>query len=86
MPNRPQDGTSRDAVVPDSGPPLDSVKATQQAEAAAAKREADAKLAQTTPAGKREPRPAGDSRKPHGDKLAGTTQEASDEPVVEDEP
>jgi hypothetical protein len=86
MPNRPQDETSRDAAVPDSGSPLDSVKATQQAEAAAIKREAEAKLAQTSPAGKRELRPADDSPKTRGDKLAGTTQEARDEPVVEDEP
>ena len=34
-----------------------------------------------------EPRPAGDSSKPHGDKFPNTfSQETPDEPVVEDEP
>ena len=86
MPNRPQKEISRDAAVPDSGSPLDSVKAAQQAEATATKREAQAKLVKSTPASKREPRTVGDSRKTHGDKLSGITREAPDEPVVEDEP
>ena len=47
MPNRSRDETSRDAAVPDGGSPLDSVKATEQSEAAATKREAEANLAQS---------------------------------------
>ena len=86
MPNRSRDETSRDAAVPDGGSPLDSVKATEQSEAAATKREDEAKLARSTPPGKREPPPADDRRKPRGDEQAGTTPETPEEPVIEDEP
>jgi hypothetical protein len=80
MMNKPQNDTSRDSPVPESGPAVGSVRTAQEAETAATKRDAEAKLEDSPPL------PAGDSRKRHGDKLARAVEQAADEPVPDDEP
>ncbi len=49
MPKEPRNNTSRRAAIRDGGSPLDNVKATQQTEAAATKRETEAKLLSELP-------------------------------------
>ena len=86
MMNKPQNDTSRDSAVPESGPAVASVRTAQEAEAAATKRDAEAKLAKASRPEDSQPEPAGDSPKRHGDKLARAVEQAAEEPVPDDEP
>ena len=86
MTNKPQHENDRNPAVPEGGPAVESVRTTKEAEAVVTKWEAERNSGEASGV-ESEPRPAGDSPKPHGDKFENTfSRETPDEPVVEDEP
>jgi hypothetical protein len=62
------------------------VRTAREAEAVARKQDAEAKLAKASSKEGGKAQVSGESLKRHRDKLDDVTQEASDEPMVKDEP
>jgi hypothetical protein len=84
MANIPKSGKSDERSASDGAPAVDYVRTKQEAEAEVTKREAEAELAKASR--KDNSSPTGNIRKHHSDEPTDTAQEASSEPIVEDEP
>ncbi|HEX2136067.1 MAG TPA: hypothetical protein VHG30_09215 [Microvirga sp.] len=85
MAEKPQNENAPNPAVPESGPAVESVRTTTEAEAVLRKREAEGRLGES-PSPEGAARPAGDSPKPHGDKFESTFGQASPEEPIQDEP
>jgi hypothetical protein len=85
MTGTPKNQKSEERSSSDGATAMDYVRTKQEAEAQTAKRDAEAKLAQTKTEGSPSS-PESGSRRHRSDEPDDTLQDTTDEPIVEDEP